>query len=111
MGGILGIEKRKSRAEAGMNIHWSVEAVNDLACVRTFVSQDNAAAARRLASRIIQAIESLAENPAVGRQGRVTGTRELVVPHTPFIVPYRVRFSRLEILRIYHGARRWPDIL
>ncbi len=27
---------------------------------------------------------------------------------TPYLIPYRVRDNRLEILRIYHGARRWP---
>jgi len=32
----------------------------------------------------------LAKNPNVGRLGRVSGTRELVVSRTPYIVVYRV---------------------
>ena len=37
------------------------------------------------------------------------GTRELVVPKTPTIVPYRIRNNRLQVLRVYHGARKWPE--
>jgi hypothetical protein len=44
----------------------------------------------------------LPDNPEIGRAGRVAGTRELVIPKTPFIVPYRVNGHLLEILRIYH---------
>ena len=51
------------------------------------------------------------ENPGIGRSGRVPGTREFVVAHTPYIVPYRVRHGMVEVLRVYHGARRWPDRL
>jgi toxin ParE1/3/4 len=39
----------------------------------------------------------------------VPGTRELVIPQTPYIVPYRVQGHVIQILRAYHGARRWPD--
>jgi toxin ParE1/3/4 len=45
----------------------------------------------------------------MGRPGRVPGTRELVVSDTPFILPYRVRDSAVEILAVFHGARQWPE--
>jgi plasmid stabilization system protein ParE len=47
----------------------------------------------------------------MGRAGRVTGTRELVVAGTPYIVPYRVRVEAVEILRVFHAARKWPEKL
>jgi toxin ParE1/3/4 len=40
--------------------------------------------------------------------GRLTGTRELVVSGTPFIVPYRVKHERLELLAVFDGRRQWP---
>jgi len=43
----------------------------------------------------------------MGRIGRVTATRELVLP--PMVTAYRLRRGALEILAIIHGARRWPD--
>jgi toxin ParE1/3/4 len=48
----------------------------------------------------------LSENPQLGHPGRVPGTRELVIPKTPFVIPYRVRDDVLEVLRAYHHARR-----
>jgi len=59
---------------------------------------------------VIGIIETrLSKNPGMGRPGRVPGTRELVVQGTQFIVPYRLQGNALEILRVYHGARRWPE--
>jgi plasmid stabilization system protein ParE len=45
----------------------------------------------------------------LGRPGRVEGTRELVVPRTPYIIPYTVIGDRVMILSIIHSARQWPD--
>ena len=88
---------------------WSPEAIDDLAALRTYIEQDDPAAAQRVALHIVHNIETLlAGNPEMGRPGRVPGTRELVIPRTPFIVPYRVVGNTIQILRIYHGARRWP---
>lgn len=93
-----------------MNIVWSPQAIVDLVALRAAISEDNPRAAQAVALRILALIENvLAHNPAAGRPGRVLGTRELVVTGTPYIVPYRIRSDTLEILRVYHGARRWPD--
>lgn len=95
-----------------MKVVWSPEAVDDLASLRAFIAEDSPAAARRIALRIVQIVEDvLPGSPDMGRPGRVPGTRELVVPSTPFVVPYRVQAGTLHILRVYHGARRWPERL
>lgn len=65
-------------------------------------------AARRVVERIQEAVEHLASQPSLGRQGRVPGTRELIVPGTPFIIPYRLKEETIEILDVLHAARRWP---
>jgi len=44
-----------------------------------------------------------------GRDGRVAGTRELVIRGTPFIVAYRIERNELQILAVFHAARKWPD--
>jgi toxin ParE1/3/4 len=93
-----------------MRIIWSPEAIADLASIRAYVAEDNPAAARRLVLRIIDDVErQLPASPHIGRPGRVPGTRELVILKTPYIVPYRVQSETIQILRVYHGARRWPD--
>jgi toxin ParE1/3/4 len=93
-----------------MNIIWSPQAIEDLLSLRAYIAEDNPAAARRVVLGIIRTIEELLpDNPQMGRPGRVPGTRELVIPATPFIVPYRLQHGTIQILRVYHGARRWPD--
>ncbi len=57
---------------------------------------------------VVDAVDRLADFPAMGRPGRVGGTRELVVPGTPYIIPYRVRKEKIEVLRVFHAARKWP---
>ena len=95
-----------------MNILWSPEAIDDLTSLRAYIAEDNPAAAQEVALHIIQNIEQLLpNNPQLGRPGRVPGTRELVIPKTPFVIPYRLQRNVIQILRVYHGARRWPESL
>jgi toxin ParE1/3/4 len=75
------------------------------------IAADNPTAARRMIERIRAAVTRLAASPALGRPGRVADTRELVIPRTPYIVPYRVKGDVVQIITILHGARRWPDRL
>ncbi len=89
---------------------WSPEAIADLVALRAYVEEDNPAAAQRIALHILHNVESLLPNrPQMGRPGRVPGTRELVIPRTPFIVPYRLLGNTIQILRVFHGAHRWPE--
>ena len=95
-----------------MNIEWSDEALADLSSLHAFIAKDNPSAAQKVAMSIVASVETnLPDNPHIGRPGRVNGTRELVITHTPYIVPYRIKQGTIQVLRVYHGARRWPDRL
>jgi len=92
-----------------MIIVWSSAAIADLTQLRAHIENDNPAA-QRVALHIAHNVDTLLPaNPQIGRPGRVPGTRELVIPKTPFVVPYRIRNGAIEVLRVYHGARRWPE--
>jgi hypothetical protein len=41
--------------------------------------------------------------------GRIDGTRELVIPRTPYVAAYLVDADTVRILRVLHGAQMWPD--
>jgi toxin ParE1/3/4 len=72
--------------------------------------EHDSAAARRVALHIPYCVENLlSEDPRLGAPGRVPGTRELVIPKTPYVVPYRIRGRTIEIARVYHSSRRWPE--
>jgi len=93
-----------------MIVVWSPAAIADLAQLRAYIAEDDPTAAQRVALHIAYNVETLLPaNPRIGRPGRVPGTRELVIPKTPFIVPYRIIGGTVEVLRVYHGARRWPE--
>ena len=92
-----------------MKINWLDFAVQDLNAVETYIAKDKPSAAIKVVLRIIEAVEILSDSPGIGRQGRIGGTKELVVSDTPYIVPYRVRKDTIEILRVLHGAMKWPN--
>ncbi|WP_164309148.1 type II toxin-antitoxin system RelE/ParE family toxin, partial [Pseudomonas viridiflava] len=48
----------------------------------------------------------LAQFPGMGREGRVENTREWVVPDWSYLIPYRVKGDRLQILGIFHTRQR-----
>lgn len=91
-----------------MRLVWTTLAVQDLEAIREFIEVDDDAAARRVLGRVVSAVEVLAITPAIGRPGRVRGTRELVLVDVPYIVAYRVRAGVVELLRVLHTSRRWP---
>jgi toxin ParE1/3/4 len=94
-----------------VTIVWSPRAIEHLAHLRAYIALDNPEAANRIAAALLAAVERVAERPGLGRPGRVPGTRELVVAGTPFVVPYRVRGSRLEVIAVFHGRQKWPTRL
>lgn len=93
-----------------MNPIWSPEAIADLAALRAYITQDDPAAAQRVALYIVRNVETVLPNSSeMGRPGRVPGTREFVIPRTPYIVPYRLVGNTIQVLRVFHSARRWPE--
>ena len=91
-----------------MQVRWLRTALRNLEDEAAYIAADDRAAARLVVGRVLQAVEQLAEQPSLGRPGRVPGTRELVVAGTRYLVPYRVRRDAVEILRIFHTSRRLP---
>jgi addiction module RelE/StbE family toxin len=92
-----------------VEIVWTRNALYDLQHLHAYIRQRNPAAASRVAQRIKETIRTLATSPYGGRQGRVFGTRELIIPGTRYIAAYQVQPSRVLILRIIHHARNWED--
>jgi plasmid stabilization system protein ParE len=98
-----------------MHIEWSRRASEDLRSLRLFGNRRSSDSGSRMARKITASVAKLfalseaSEEKGVGRTGRVTGTRELVIADTPFIVPYRARYGHVEILRVYHHSLPWPD--
>jgi len=91
-----------------VRVRWLRTALRQLDDEAAHIAADDPAMARLVVHRVLAAVAMLAEQPALGRPGRVPGTRELVVLKTRYIVPYRVRGDVVEVLRVFHSSRRPP---
>jgi toxin ParE1/3/4 len=89
---------------------WTRRFLNELEAIGDYIVERSPRAAARVVGEIHGKTQRLlSANPFIGRSGEIKGTRELVIPGTPYIVAYRVTDTHVEILFVQHGARRWPD--
>ncbi|RFB99249.1 plasmid stabilization protein [Rhizobium leguminosarum bv. trifolii] len=93
-----------------MRLVWTKRYLKELAGINDYIGERNP----RAAARVVNDIHSktgklLSANPFIGRAGEIRGTRELVIPATPYIVAYRVRDDHIEVLFVQHGGREWSD--
>ena len=92
-----------------MVIRWTKPAADDLVAIGEYTQEHfGSARARKTTLGIYEAADSLAEHSLRGRPGRKPDTRELVIAGLPFLIVYRVRPEVVEIVRILHGAQKWP---
>jgi plasmid stabilization system protein ParE len=92
-----------------MKAIWSAAAVRHLQEAIDYLQGESSAGAITIRRRILATVRRLEQLPYSGRTGRVDGTREAVVPRSPYIVIYQVSAQTVEILGIWHGARMWPE--
>jgi toxin ParE1/3/4 len=93
-------------------LRWLPRAIRDRDAQIDYIAERNPRAAIDQGDRIEEQVSQLLDHPEMGRPGRVDGTRELVISGTPFIVVYRFkpRAKRLELIRLLHGAQKWPPL-
>ena len=90
---------------------WTRRALARLDQIGTYIAKHDPAAAGRVVHRLSSVAETLQTRPLLGREGRVSGTREMALSDIPYIIAYRVTETNLEILTILHTSQRWPDKL
>jgi toxin ParE1/3/4 len=94
-----------------MAVLWLEGAIDDLNEIVDYIAARNPAASAKVAAALYEAAAHLDSHPRMGRSGRLRGTRELVVARFPFIVVYRIRRDRVEVLRVIDGRRDWHTAL
>lgn len=91
-----------------MQVKWLNRALKNLEAEAAYIALENQKSANECVSHIIKSVQQLENHPSIGRAGRVFGTRELVITHYPYIVPYRIKNDAVEVLRVFHTSRKWP---
>jgi toxin ParE1/3/4 len=91
-----------------MKVIWSPTADRNADAIWEYISQDDVDAADRILATFHSAASRLEQFPLMGRGGRSRGTRELIIPGTPYILIYRTSRAQIEIARVIHGKQDWP---
>jgi toxin ParE1/3/4 len=92
-----------------MGLFWTPDAIEDRDSIYDHIETDSPAAALDLDELFEEKASLLVEHPDLGRLGRITGTRELVV-HRNYILIYDVTGDLVRVLNLVHAARQWPPI-
>lgn len=90
-----------------MRLYWTKHARDDRSAIYDYIEIDSPAAALALDEIFSFKVNYLIDHPRLGRLGRVTGTRELVIHHN-YILIYDLSDESIRILRLLHVARQWP---
>jgi toxin ParE1/3/4 len=94
-----------------LRLRWTRAASHDLDSIEEYIAGDNPRAAIDTVLQIVQHVAMLAQHPGMGRPGRVEGTRELVIAGLPYVIPYLHEGDTVTVLRVLHGAMKWPKRL
>jgi len=92
-----------------MRLRWSAAAAADLENITEYLFEKTPQHAPRLVRSLYDAVSSLENYPNRGRQGKKHSTRELVVQSSPYIVVYQTSEDIVYVVRILHGAQKWPE--
>jgi toxin ParE1/3/4 len=87
-----------------MSVRFTRRAINDLACIREYIANDNPMAASRMAVELVAACDRLELFPERGKPGLRHGTRELSTVW-PYVIVYCISGADIDILAIWHGAQ------
>lgn len=91
-----------------MQLRWADEAAEDLEHITDYLFENAPGRASELVREIYNAPSALLTFPYRGRPGKKEGTRELVLSPLPYIVVYEIREDVIYLVRILHGAQKWP---
>ncbi len=86
-----------------MRVVYFGPALDDIEAITDYIARDSLIAAARVERRLRETVALLANQPDMGRPGRIGRTRELIVP--PYIVVYHVRSQVVEVLAVIDGRR------
>ncbi|MEZ5647664.1 MAG: type II toxin-antitoxin system RelE/ParE family toxin [Alphaproteobacteria bacterium] len=92
-----------SEGRATLNgLVWTEEASQDLTAISVCISREDPQAASQVIKALISTIGKLENAPTAGKVGRIPGTRELVLGGGAYTIAFRVKDTRIEILRLIH---------
>lgn len=90
-----------------MRVRWTASARQDRSAIRDYIAVHDPRAAARMDALFSAAAARLAEQPRLGKPGKLPGTRELIA-HESYRLVYEIEDSTVWLLALVHTARLWP---
>lgn len=94
-----------------MRVNWTKSAINDLEIEANYLSKISPSIEDSFLEHVESGIDLIKEYPELGRIGRVNQTRELILKKFQYILVYLVESSYIDIIRLLHTSRKWPNSL
>ena len=91
-----------------MRVRWLRSGLRSIEIAEAYIAADNPQAATRLVDTVRSRAELLADNPKLGRVGRIPGTREMILGGMSFLIVYRLTSDEVQILRLLHTSQEFP---
>ncbi|MCK9264588.1 MAG: type II toxin-antitoxin system RelE/ParE family toxin [Deltaproteobacteria bacterium] len=89
-----------------MQVRWTLKALVNLNDAVEYIAADNPTAAAEVTQRIWDAAQRVIRQPGIGRPGKISRIRELVIPGLPYVLPYVEKEGAVIILRVMHTSMK-----
>ena len=89
-------------------LEWTTRSSENVLQIEEYIAAENPVAAQKVTNGIIRVAQNLRESPMMGHTGRRAGTREIVIPHYPYFISYRLTPKKVIILAVIHQSRQFP---
>ncbi|MFN0190718.1 MAG: type II toxin-antitoxin system RelE/ParE family toxin [Aestuariivirga sp.] len=83
-------------------------ALRDIRDIHLFIARTDERAAGSVIERVSNSLRMIEERPYAGHVTEGRPTREWSVAGLPYVIPYRITATRIEVLRVYHTRRSRP---
>jgi toxin ParE1/3/4 len=87
-------------------LEWSIRSSINVVEINDYLIGKNPVAAKRVLDEIRLVANEIRDFPMIGRAGRRRGTRELVLPHYPYTLIYRLTEIKVLIVAVVHQSRQ-----
>jgi len=90
-----------------VRVIWTPDAEQDRNDIWDYIAASNPHAAAKMDELFSDAAARLTIHPMLGREGKISGTRELIL-HESYCLMYEVAQETVWVLALVHTARRRP---
>ena len=94
-----------------MQVNWTKSALRDLEIEANYLNKINPSIESNFLEHVESSVALIKKYPELGRIGRVNQTRELTLKKFQHILIYLVKASCIDIIRLLHTSRKWPNSL